>query len=67
MEGGESLKHLVSAAGLEPATHALKGDLFEALPRGISHLRSARLIPNGAERSQSALNLQLNLQREKFS
>src|SRR5579863_299085 len=57
-------KKLVSAAGFEPATHALKGDSFEALPRGFNHLRSASPPSNGPEPSQSALNLQLNLQRK---
>jgi hypothetical protein len=55
----------VSAAGFEPATHALKEEHFEALPRGISHLGSGRPLPIGAKASQSALNLQLNLQRTK--
>jgi hypothetical protein len=53
---------MVSAAGFEPATHALKGEHFESLPRGFNHLPSANTFQIGAKPSQSALNLQLNLQ-----
>jgi hypothetical protein len=56
------LEILVSAAGFEPATHALKGEHFKVLPRGFNHLRSARPLQIGAKAPQSALNLQLNLQ-----
>ena len=59
------MKTLVSAAGLEPATHALKGEHFGVLPRGFNHLRAANPLSNGLEPSQSVLNLQLNLQRTK--
>ncbi len=57
----ESAETLVSAAGFEPATHALKGEHFEGLSRGFNQLRAANPLSIGAQASQSALNLHLSL------
>jgi hypothetical protein len=43
------VKHVVSAAGLEPATHALKGHSIWVLPRILNHLRFSKALQNAAE------------------
>ena len=49
----------MSADGLEPSTHALKGRQLRVLPRGTNDLAHRKAIGIGAKRSQSAVNLQL--------
>src|SRR5580692_11004981 len=41
---GKCLQNLVSAAGFEPATHALKEECFGPLPCGFYHLRTASAV-----------------------
>ena len=55
----ESTGYLVSADGLEPSTHALKGRRLRVLPRGTNDLTYRTTVPIGAKHPQSAVNLQL--------
>jgi hypothetical protein len=55
----DSNSYMVSADGLEPSTHALKGQRLRVLPRGTKHLQYQTTVPFGAKHPQSAVNLQL--------
>jgi hypothetical protein len=50
------MKQLVSAAGFEPATHALKDHRIWGLPRILNHLRSPQTSQNALEGWQAGLN-----------
>jgi hypothetical protein len=52
--------NLVSAAGLEPATHALKERMKSRLPRIFNNLRSPESLKNSGEGWWSGLNHHLN-------
>src|SRR5216684_1380141 len=55
----EVVRNMVSADGLEPSTHALKGRRLRVLPRGTNDLEYQTSVSIGAKHPQSAVNLQL--------